>query len=60
MQEEWCIPDSSFGLVFYGCLMLYFDQDFFFEIYFVILLNLKKPITERTCFDVVFLIHKGL
>lgn len=37
MQEEWCIPDSSFGLVFHGCLMLYFDQAFFFfEIYFVI------------------------
>lgn len=36
MQEELCIPDSSFGLVFHGCLMLYFDQVLLFEIYFVI------------------------
>lgn len=36
MQEEWCIPDSSSGLVFHGCLVFYFDQVFFLEIYFVI------------------------
>lgn len=36
MQEEWCIPDSSFGLVFHGCLMLYFDQAFIFFLRFIL------------------------
>lgn len=35
-QEEWCIPNSSFGLAIHDCRMLYFDRVFFFfEVYFV-------------------------